>query len=149
MKEERIRTMTCPSKETPFLPLLQLALALLLSVGVATFLGPCTHADGRIGPCKAVSQQLVTLGALMAAGAAVMLVARSAGVRTAIATLTLLEAVLVFLLPGTLKPLCMMATMRCHTVMKPAAHILSCTLALIAACEVVGGVRALRQGKTA
>ena len=72
-------------KKLPVLTLLQFVLAVFLSVGIATFLGPCVHADGKIGPCKAISQHLIALGALMAASATVMLLVRSPGVRIALA----------------------------------------------------------------
>ena len=45
-------------------------------------------------------------------------------------------AALAFLLPGTMIDLCMMETMRCHTVMQPAARAISVVLILLACLDV-------------
>ena len=51
------------------------------------------------------------------------------GVRLALQVLCLLGAVVVFFIPGVICPLCMMKTMRCHTVFQPFVRIMSVLVA--------------------
>lgn len=127
--------------------ILQLILALFLTVGVSTFLGPCVHADGKIGPCVKAAQIIKILGGCLAALAALSLFIRCAKAKTVLAALSLIAAAGVFFVPGTFHRLCMMSTMRCHTVMKPASMLLAAFIALAAAAGLVAGIRQMNGAK--
>ena len=61
---------------------------------------------------------------------------KNKGVRLALQALSLIGAIVVFFIPGVICPLCMMKTMRCHTVFQPFVRIMSVLVA-------GGGVAAL------
>ena len=71
---------------------------------------------------------------LLAAGAFIP----SRIVRTALLCAGVAASVVMFLLPGTLMPMCMMQTMRCYTIFQPFVRIMS---ALEAAVCAVGTAR--------
>lgn len=127
--------------------ILQLLLALFLTVGVSTFLGPCVHADGKIGPCVKAAGIIKILGGCLAALSVLSLVIRCAKAKTVLAALSIIAAAGVFFVPGTFHRLCMIATMRCHTVMKPASMLLAAFIALSAAAELIINIRQLNGAK--
>ena len=109
-----------------------LALALVISLGSFTFLSPCVHADGAVGPCHWAGKAVLGAGCALALQA--LLAAFSKGSREkALLYLALVPtAVLGILLPGGLISLCKMSSMRCRAIMQPAV-ILLFSLALLLA----------------
>ena len=62
--------------------------------------------------------------------------------KTILYGLGIVGSVIVFLIPETIMPMCMMRTMRCYTVMQPFVRIMA---VLIAASGVINGLQTLRQ----
>ena len=109
-----------------------LALALLLTAGSMTFLGPCVHGDGSFGPCHWAGRAVTGVGALLAALGVLALAMRE---KQGLYLAMLPAATLGFAIPGTLIDLCGTAAMRCRMVMQPASRIL---FALMLAAALAG-----------
>ncbi len=99
-----------------------LLLALVITVGSVTFLGPCVHEDGSVGACHWASRSLLGLGLLLMILSllAVLLPGTRAGLYLGMG----LTCVLGMLTPGTLIQLCKMSSMHCRAVMQPAMILL-------------------------
>ena len=114
-----------------------LVLSLLLCVGVATVLHPCAHDDGSISTCHWAGQRLIGLGCVLTLLALGLFFIPRAKARCSLAVVIALAAFLALLTPGTLMPLCMMDTMRCNSIMKPSAMILSAAIFVMALLKAV------------
>ncbi len=131
-------------KSTGF-ALISAALGIILAVGVLTVFSACgLKDDGTWMRCHTV-QNLVAAGggalALLFAAAAFV---KSKRARIMFHLLGVLCAVVIFLLPGPLLPLCMVKTMRCYTVMQPFVRIMSVAVMI---CGLMGFWR-VRRGET-
>ncbi|QWW19838.1 DUF4418 family protein [Schaalia sp. 19OD2882] len=106
-------------------------LALLLSLGAATVFSACDRReDGTWMHCHQCQNSVVGAGLALAVvfGASTALKHRI--VRLALQALALVLTVVVFFIPGTLCPMCMMKTMRCYTVFQPFTRVMSGLIAL-------------------
>ena len=113
-----------------------LALALILFVGLLTFLRPCgPKEDGSWMTCHWAGQALTGAAGAMLALALVRLFVRGSvklGLDIGAAAL----AVLVICIPEHLINLCMMDTMRCHAVMTPGVTVLSVLIIAAATADM-------------
>ena len=114
-------------------------LALVITVGSISFLGPCVHEDGTAGACFWAGRALLGLGLLLLilSFSAVML--RQA--RTGLYLSIIVSGILGLLTPGVLINLCRMSTMRCRAVMQPAMMILFAASALTALWGLIACIR--------
>ena len=117
-----------------------LALALVNSRGSFTFLSPCVHADGAVGPCHWAGRALLGAGCVLGVLAVLALCMKRA--RPGVYLSALPVCVLGILTPGTLIDLCRMSTMRCRMVMQPAMIILFSAALL---CALTGAVLTARK----
>ena len=117
-------------KKTSIPAILILLLALIAAIGSQSFLGACVHEDGSFGACHWASRALLGEGLVLAVLALLALLLRRerAGLYLAMVPAALLG----LLTPGTLIALCMMPTMRCRMLMRPAMAILFALAALAA-----------------
>lgn len=99
-------------------------------IGLRTFAGPCVHEDGSIGGCAMASHELLAVGVLGIALALVRLLVTNQRARRVLDLLLAASGVALVLIPGVIAPLCMMTTMRCHTIMAPFARIMGGLLAV-------------------
>ena|GEM_PF-773274 len=118
------------AKKDVIIPLVPAALsALLLAGGVSVFSACEPKPDGTWMHCHQCQN--------MVAGSAVGLIAlygtsalvTNKPVRLALLALAVIASVVVFFIPGGICPLCMMKTMRCHTVFQPFVRIMSVLVA--------------------
>lgn len=106
-------------------------------IGMRTFLAPCAQqADGKWMVCHWAGEALFGVAAVLFAIALLHAVIWRAAIKTGLAMAMIPTAVLAFFLPGQMIDLCMMETMRCHTVMQPAARAISAVLILLACLDV-------------
>ena len=117
-----------------------LELSLLLAIGSVQWFHACGPTeDGAWMSCHWAQQAAAALGwllfvlSLVAFAAPVRL-----GLRKGIYAAQLGIALLTALFPGTIIPLCMMDTMRCHTIMQPAVRILAVLVAICAGAGLWG-----------
>ena len=118
------------AKKDVIIPLVPAALSALLLAGGVTVFSACEQrADGSWMHCHQCQN--------MVAGSAVGLIAlygasslvKNKPARLALLALAVIASVVVFFIPGGICPLCMMKTMRCHTVFQPFVRIMSVLVA--------------------
>ena len=120
---------------------------LILAVGVKTIFGPCFHADGSVSTCAACGVEVFHAGLVMI----VLALARFAfpkDKRFAVDTVSLLVSVCAALLPFLMKT-CMMQTMRCNAVMRPAVLLIAATGAILDICLVARDGQMIKEKKHA
>ena len=106
-------------------------------VGMRTFLTPCAQqADGRWMVCHWAGEALTGVAAVLFVISLLHALIPRAQIKMGLSLAMIPAAALAFLLPGTMIDLCMMETMRCHTVMQPAARAISVVLILLACLDV-------------
>lgn len=122
--------MDAVAKKDVIIPLVPAALSALLLAGGVTVFSACEQrADGSWMHChqcqNMVAGSAVGLIALYGASALV----KNKPVRLVLLALAVIASVVVFFIPGGICPLCMMKTMRCHTVFQPFVRIMSVLVA--------------------
>ena len=114
-----------------------LALALILFIGLMTFLKPCgPKEDGSWMSCYWAGQALKGTTGAMVLLALVRLSVRGE-VKIGLDIGSAVLAILSVLIPGRLIGLCMMDAMRCHAVMTPGVTVLSILTIAAAATDII------------
>lgn len=122
--------------------LLPAVFSILLSVGVMTVFSACGMEEhGKLMPCHG-AQNAEELGGfvlffLFSFGA----ILKGRGLKLFLFAAGVIGAVGLFFVPGDIMPLCMMKTMRCHTVFQPFVRLVS---AVIVVSGAAGFVRVMR-----
>ena len=114
-----------------------LIVSLVVAVGSQTFLGACVHEDGSFGACHWASRAVMGEGCILAVLAALALALPDRGVRSGLFLSMLPVAILGLATPGGLIALCMMDTMRCRALMRPAMTILFALALILAAVGLI------------
>ena len=116
---------------------LLLVLNLIFFVGIQTAFAPCeARPDGSWMTCHWAGQALMGIAAALLAIAVMHLVIPRAQVKLGLALAMIPISVLALVLPDHLIDLCMMETMRCHTVMDPAVTVLSLLNIMTAGADI-------------
>ena len=117
--------------------LVLLVLSLVFFVGMLTFLKACgPKEDGSWMTCHWACQALRGVSGAMLLLALLRLVT-GGQVKTGLSLASAVLAVLAICIPGHLIGLCMMKTMRCHSVMTPGVMVLSILTILAAAADIL------------
>ena len=125
------------SKKAVVVPLVPAALSALLLVGGVTVFSACEQRpDGSWMHCHQCQNSVAASAAGLVVFFGTAAFVKNKGARLALQALSLIGAIVVFFIPGVICPLCMMKTMRCHTVFQPFVRIMSVLVA-------GGGVAAL------
>ncbi len=118
-------------------------LSVLLVFGVLTVFGACgMKDDGTWMKCHGAQKTVAKVGGAMTALFLLAALMRSRILKTGLYGLGIVGSVIVFLIPETIMPMCMMRTMRCYTVMQPFVRIMA---VMIAVSGGISGMQALRQ----
>ena len=118
------------SKKDLVIPLVPAALSAALLAGGVTVFSACEpRPDGTWMHCHQCQNSVAASAAGLAVFFATAAFIKNKGVRLALQVLCLVGAVVVFFIPGVICPLCMMKTMRCHTVFQPFVRIMSVLVA--------------------
>ena len=121
--------------------------AAVLSVGVMTAFHACARAeDGTWMNCHYAQVYVFAAGLIIAAVSIAAVFVKSSKLKMCMGIVSIVIAIITALIPGIMVHLCMMDTMRCHTLMRPAVGIL-CVLFIIA--ELVNEIFVYRKGKAA
>lgn len=123
----------------------EFAAAVLLTVGSVTFLRACDSAEGKHMACHWAQNAVTLIGAVLTAQALLRIIIPDRKVKAGLALGIFLLALSAAFIPGTVISLCMMQTMRCHTIFKPAVIVLSSLTAVISGTDAVLGL--IRSGK--
>lgn len=133
------------SKKDLVIPLVPAALSAALLAGGVTVFSACEpRPDGTWMHCHQCQNSVAASAAGLAVFFGTAAFIKNKGVRLALQVLCLVDAVVVFFIPGVICPLCMMKTMRCHTVFQPFVRIMS---VLVAGGGVAAVVNTLKQNK--
>ena len=133
-------------KSLPIVEIALFALTLLYFIGTLTFLSPCgPKEDGGFMTCHWAGQALKGVSCLMAAIAAMALAARNAAAKRGLMTALVPAGVLAALVPGRLIGLCMMNSMTCQAVTRPAALVFGLLIAALALADALRLARSERQ----
>ncbi len=119
----------------------RLALSLLLVIGIKSFLHACVHEDGSFGTCHWAGEAIFGVGVVLAALSALSLLLSGDRAGLGVAAATMPAALLGFMLPGGLIPLCMMETMHCNAVMKPGVRLICAAVFILSGISFLTGVR--------
>lgn len=107
--------------------------SLLLAIGVKTFASACpVMPNGKFMMCHWAQEVVFGLGIVLLLLSIVHLVSKKALMKRGLSIAIFLNSVLTVLVPGNFVHLCMKATMRCHTVMKPFVMVVGGVIALVA-----------------
>ncbi len=107
-------------------------LGIILAAGTEfVFHGCGVHDDGNYGRCHYAQHVIVAFGILVAISALVSVFIKTKEALVAVSIITSVEAVIAILVPGIIVPLCMMETMRCNTLMRPFATIVSAIILIV------------------
>lgn len=115
-----------------------LILDLVLSIGTQYAFHACAAGDdGSYMSCHWAQMAVVTIGAVVSAISLVAILIKDRKIRMGLVLAEIPAAVAAMLIPNTVIRLCMMNTMRCHAVMKPAAMILGILIVIFSVITVV------------
>ena len=122
--------MDAVAKKDVFIPLVPAALSALLLAGGVTVFSACEpKPDGTWMHCHQCQNMVAgsAVGLIALYGASALVTKKP--VRLALLAFAVIASVVVFFIPGGICPLCMMKTMRCHTVFQPFVRIMSVLVA--------------------
>lgn len=118
------------AKKDVIIPLVPAALSALLLAGGVTVFSACEpKPDGTWMHCHQCQNMVAgsAVGLIALYGASALVTKKP--VRLPLLALAVIASVVVFFIPGGICPLCMMKTMRCHTVFQPFVRIMSVLVA--------------------
>ncbi len=122
--------------------IVSIVLSLLLTFGSATLFKACAlKDDGTWMRCHSAQTTITTLSAALTAALLLQALFPQKGLRVVLNLASVIGCTVIFLIPGTLMPMCMMHTMRCYTVMQPFVRIMA---VLIAVCSLLQMIRILK-----
>ena len=107
-------------------------------VGICSFFGACgPKEDGSFMTCHWANQALIGLAAVLTVLAAAHLCIPDAKIKMGLDIAVIPVALLAAILPGNLIHLCMMSTMRCRAVMRPAVILVSVVTIIVAVADLL------------
>lgn len=123
------------------LPGILLSLAsLVLVIGSLTFFDACESEGEMIMACHWARNAVVTAGIVLLAQSVLSVFIPDDKIKTGLYLGVFLLSIGVIFIPGTAIDLCMMDTMRCHSVFRPAVTIVSIILTVISGLFSVLGI---------
>ncbi|MBQ8967544.1 DUF4418 family protein [Ruminococcus sp.] len=123
----------------------EIVLAALLTVGSFTVFKACGEHDGKYMACHWAQNAVTLTGTVIVLLALLRILLSDRGVKAGLAIGVLLSAISVILIPDTVISLCMMDTMRCHSIFRPAVTVIASVLAAVSGADSIIGL--IRSGK--
>ena len=115
-----------------------LAISVIYLIGILTFFGPCgPKDDGSWMTCHWAGQAVTGLAAVLTIIAVIHILVPNAKIKTGLDIAVIPVALLAAIIPGNLINLCMMDTMRCHSIMRPAVIVMSILVIAAAVFNVI------------
>jgi len=122
--------------------ILPVILGVMLSVGTATLFSACgMKDDGTWMKCHATQETVVGAGAVITVLFLAAALMKLHVMRALLYILGVAGCIVIFLIPGTFMPMCVLRTMRCYTVMQPYVRIMAVATAVISAVNVIREVK--------
>ncbi|SFB93291.1 DUF4418 family protein [Ruminococcus albus] len=125
----------------------ELVLSLLLTIGSLTFFRACDSEEGRHMACHWAQNAVALIGIVLVLQALVKMFIRQNGIKTGIAISIFTLASAVIFIPSTAINLCMMKTMRCHTVFRPAVTVTASLLAVVSLIDAATNLKRMEKDK--
>jgi len=118
--------------------LVPMVLCLLLAAGSATVFSACgMKDDGTWMHCHSTQDTVILCAVILSAVLLFHAFLHQRILRVILNVIGVIGAVLIFLTPGNLMPMCMMHTMRCYTLFQPFVRIMSVLICLICIANVI------------
>ena len=115
---------------------------IILTAGVLTVFRACgPKEDGTFMHCHTVQTDAALLGVTTVILALIAMLVKNRRLAAALHLAAAVLALTAILLPGTILPMCMMNTMRCHSVMKPFVRLLGALLLVLHGVSAAGALR--------
>lgn len=115
-----------------------LIVSVLFLVGIRTAFAPCKPTeDGSWMTCHWAGQAVTGVAAVLLVLAILHLLLPGPGEKLGVAAAMIPVSLLAAFLPGKLINLCMMGTMRCHGVTRPAVLVFSLMLAVLSLADLL------------
>jgi hypothetical protein len=114
-----------------------LLMSAVLCIGVKTVFKACgTGQEGKWMACHWAEQAVMGIGISLTVTALMLVIVSNKKIKQGLALAMIPQAAVSACIPNTLINLCMMETMHCHTVTKPAVIIISVIIAVSALISV-------------
>lgn len=125
----------------------ELILSALLTASSFTLICACDSAEGHFMACHWAQNTVTLTGAVLTAAAVIRLFIKDRGAKAGIALVSALLSGAAAFIPNAVINLCLMETMRCHTVFRPAVTVAAAVLAVIFTADAVIGIKRTGRGK--
>ena len=135
-QKERMKNME-KKRKTVVMDIILAVLSAVLCLGTKFVFHACAADAESVMTCHWAEQAVTGTGAVLFIQAAAILLTGNSGTRKGISLAMVPTALLAVCIPGGLIRLCMMDTLRCHTVMRPAVMVLGILTAVCAAVNAV------------
>lgn len=123
-----------------------LLICLIQAIGVKTVYKACpAKSDGTFMNCHKAEQAIFMIALVMILAAVLVLVAKRRQTKAILSVVIAVLAVFSVLVPGKVIPLCMMTDMRCISIMKPTATVISIVIAI---CALLVAFANIKQNET-
>lgn len=119
------------------LGIIELLLAAVLTAGSVTFLSACEAEEGHFMNCHWAQNAVTLMGSVLAVSALLRILLPNKGIKAGISLTIALFSAGTALIPKTLINLCMMQTMRCHTLFRPGVIVISLVLTVLALTDAI------------
>ncbi len=119
--------------------------AILLTIGSLTFFSACKGHDGSFMVCHWAQNAVVVFGIVLILQSLFRIFIPNRAVKTGLSISILLASAAVIFIPGIAIDLCMMDTMHCQSMFKPAVRIVASVLVVVSGFDSALGL--LRFGK--
>ena len=117
---------------------IMLVLSVIFLTGIRTFFAPCgPKDDGSWMTCHWAGQAITGIAAVLFVISVIHLFVKDARIKQGLSLAMIPVALLSAVLPGNLIGLCMMDTVRCHSVMRTASVVLSVLVIAAAVFDVI------------
>ena len=136
------RTIEMKNKAITITGISMLLISVFLAVGVKVIFHACgAKDDGSFMHCHDAENTVMYIGIGMAVLSLAGIFIKNKTVSVILSCLSAAAAVVAALIPQTIIKMCMMNTMRCHSVMRPAVIV---TCAVFAVCAVMNIIQNIR-----
>lgn len=111
--------------------------AVVLTLGSITVFAACGVSEDHVMACHYAQLAVTTLGTILVIQSLASLIIRNDKVKLGITISQIPVIVAVFFVPGTIFSLCMMSSMRCISLFKPAVRVTDAILLIVALADIV------------
>ena len=121
--------------------------SVLLTVGAFTFFKACSSEhEGKFMTCQWAQNAVTLIGIVITLLTLLRIILKNSGIKAGLAIGVFLTSLSFMFIPDHTIKLCMMDTMSCHTIFKPAVIVIASVLAAVAGFDSILGI--IKAGKS-